>query len=452
MKHKQYFKFEYIIILLCILCIYLILSKCTSNEMQSEEADTVMLYELSIEDEALQELADIPQVYIETFEVAISLGEYSSVKLIVISSNEKDSIIDKNVLIKIRGQSTASAPKKPYTFKYEQKESLLGMSSGKIWILLANAFDKTLMRNKLVLDFSRNLNFEYVPESRYVDLWLDGEYQGNYLLTQAVTDGDNRVPIQKNQNEFMIEIERDRNENGITYIKTELYKIRFKIEQPETQTTEQLDYLERFMAEMEDAISSKSHEIYEKYIDIDSFIDYNILLNYFKDVDAEYSSTNFYVKDGKLYAGPPWDFDLALGNVNPRHNNPLYFQYNNIRNYGTKSGKSHEGQWADCIWFEYLLQDAYYLDKLKNRYHDLQPFIQNLYIDNETEQNRIDLLLNESEQSFIRNYSNISMWTMKDKFSDMERYAESSYMENVEYLRTWLRLRNEWLINEYFLK
>ena len=112
--------------------------------------------------------------------------------------------------IKVRGNTTSKADKKPYTIKFATKQNLLGMGKAKKYCLIANAYDPTLMRNYIALKLAKELGLEYTSECEFVDLYLDGEYWGNYLLVEPVEEGSNRVDIDVTKGEFMIEYEKER--------------------------------------------------------------------------------------------------------------------------------------------------------------------------------------------------------------------------------------------------
>ena len=76
--------------------------------------------------------------------------------------------------------------KKPYLLKLTRKSDFLGMRPAKKWVFLANAADETNLRNKIVYDFARRLDFGFVPDSRFADVFLNGRYTGLYLITEKV--------------------------------------------------------------------------------------------------------------------------------------------------------------------------------------------------------------------------------------------------------------------------
>ena len=94
-----------------------------------------------------------------------------------------DDVFTGTVEFKGRGNSTwREYAKKPYQIKFSKKTSVLGMPAAKKWILLANASDDSMIRTRLVYDAAEQMGFPYVTEYKYVDLWVDGEYLGVYLI------------------------------------------------------------------------------------------------------------------------------------------------------------------------------------------------------------------------------------------------------------------------------
>ncbi len=97
--------------------------------------------------------------------------------------------------IKGRGNYTWTLAKKPYQIKLDGSKPVLGMGAAKTWILLANYADASLMRNKLAYDLGASLGLHGSPDSRWVDLRINGEYRGNYLITEKVEVKKNRVEL-----------------------------------------------------------------------------------------------------------------------------------------------------------------------------------------------------------------------------------------------------------------
>ena len=383
---------------------------------------------------------DIAAVYIET-DKNIVVEEYRacSIKIVDIYGN---TVEDAESKIKVRGNSTSSGAKKPYNFKLNSKTELLGMGKAKKWCLLANCYEKTLIRNEMVFDFARNFTcLEYTPDSRFVDVYLNGVLKGNYILCEAVEAGSSRVDIDIDNGEFLLE--RDvREEEGTVYLNSPVLGIRFALNEPEEPTAAQLDSLKAFLKKAETALSSGKMSEIEKYFDIPSIVDFYIILEYFKQVDISVGSTRFYIKDGKIYGGPVWDFDLTMGNCLSSY----YTAYNNVGG----SGKSCEGIYCNVDWFRYFNKVSEFQKLRNDRFLELQDSIVNLYTRTVKGVSYIDTVTAENSASFARNYKEAG-WKMDIVYSTLERIPEKTYEGNLNYLRTWLKERNEWLLTNWGL-
>jgi len=386
-------------------------------------------------------VTDVPHVYITASNEELYDREYhsSSIAIAPVEGGESEEIIDFSAKIKIRGNSTAEVAKKSYTIKFSNKQDVLGMGAAKKWILSANALDRSLMRNKLVFDFAATIGLAYTPDSTFADVWLNGIFIGNYLLSESIEVAPTRVDIDTEQGDFLIEREAERVSAGTTYFTTPIYGYRFGVNEPEDITEEQLEELTGFIEKVEKAIEARDWELFTSLIDEKSYIDYYILSELFKEVDIDYSSTRFYIKNGKLYAGPTWDYDLSAGNAD----GDFYYDYNYHESFGPDS--SYIGLWCNVNFYSYCYEFQEFRDALGVRYNELQEVIVNLYKDNPLGINQIDSLMEKYGKSFDRNYTTAG-WTLRKDYI-LPRISEPTYEQNVEYLRVWLEKRNEFLLD-----
>ncbi len=397
---------------------------------------------------------DIPQIFITTQENIIKEA-YVPAEITIVDSKDGSfpTIHDTSAKIKIRGNSTAILAKKPFNIKLSSDKSVLGMPAGKKWCMLANYLDTSLMRNKLSYDFAREIGLRYSCESRYADVWLNGSYNGNYLITVPVEAGKNRVNIDVANDEYLLEISVGRVEEGVTYLNTYIH--RFEINEPETPAEKQLDWLFAYLVEAEDILKSADFNRIKKYFDLDSFVDFFIIQELFKNIDANKSSVRFYIKDRILYAGPLWDMDLVAGNVSTYETYGDYLLYNNWGEYGNKSGKSHEGLWIlnqemdgpgatlGPSWIGYLMQCPEFRSSLYQRYLELQDQIVNLYKTNSLGEARMDVLLRKYGGAFSRDNQ---IWPVDVYRNELNRTTEKNFDASVAFLRDYLEKRNQWLL------
>ena len=130
------------------------------------------------------------QVYIDC-PTDITKDAYVQAAVRIVDPNGRFAEIDDGeATVKVRGNSTSSGAKKPYNIKLSSKKDVLGMGRAKKWCLLANLYDKTMLRNKLSYDFAAEIGMDYVSSCEFAELYLNGVYRGCYLLTEAVEIGE----------------------------------------------------------------------------------------------------------------------------------------------------------------------------------------------------------------------------------------------------------------------
>jgi len=383
----------------------------------------------------------IPAVWIATApDVTIDRSGYVDCEITVIDpSGTYETISDPESTIKVRGNSTSRGEKKPYNFKFSSKEELLGLGKGKKWALLSNMYDKTQLRNLLAFDFADDIGMDYVQQSTFVEVYLNGEYRGLYQLCEPVDVDKTKVDIDKDGNEALLEIEPRAGYSNDHWITSPRYGLLLGFNEPEDPTDEQRAYYKEFLGKAEAAMASGDYAELCSYVDVVSFANAYIVQELFKQVDYKTSSTRFYIKGDKLYEGPVWDFDLSSGNCSSAY----YPEYNNK----DTTGLSWQGIHCVGLWNQYLFKYDEFKQLVARRLLDLQPEIVNLYEDNELGRSRIDAWLDEYREDVDRNNE---LWSTKTKFNAYEHTpVDGTYDGEIEYLRDWLKNRNQWLVDYY---
>lgn len=382
--------------------------------------------------------------------VTLDRYEYARVNIAVVDKIDGEyDTVEAEVNLRIRGNSTANTAKNPYNIKFDKKTKLLGMDGTKKWVLLANLFDKTLIRNKLAMDFTAEVGITPALNSCFVEVYLDGEYKGNYTLCNPVSDGI--VGIDEDDGELLLERNGYYNLDlaGVNYNYTPVTGIRFVPVAPEKgeETEEQKELIRNVLAEAENAVISGDRERIEGILNLESFVNMYICEELMKDVDINYGSTYFYYKNDRLYSGPMWDMDLSMGNVSVAEGylEDKYAAYTNMVINGVKFGDgevddSTSGVWAQVDFYEPLMKCDWFVSLVRERYIELIPLIENLYADG----GKIDEYIEEYGESFLRNYSE-GRYSMRGKYMSCEYDTPyPTYEENVEMLREWLRKRDAW--------
>lgn len=212
--------------------------------------------------------------------------------------------------------------KKPYNVVLSQTANLLDMGMGSKWVLLNNASDATLMRNKIAYDFAAQIGLNYSPESQWVDLYLNGEYCGLYLLSEAIEISADRVDISPTEGAVLIvETEDVFKEKQDKYIITNA-GVAVGIHSPKTIDKDKIAKMTEKISSVENAILAQDSidlltgKSLEELIDLDSWSKKYLLEEVFGNLDAFMRSTYFYYSGDSdlLCAGPVWDYDKSMGN------------------------------------------------------------------------------------------------------------------------------------------
>lgn len=418
-------------------------------EVETKDPETESSKKEESDTPVVEERYDVPKVYIYSGKNQINAEAYTSCKIVIVEEKGESSatITDESSKIKIRGNSTSAGYKKPFNIKFSEKTDVLGMGKNKKWSLLANCFDKTLIRNQVAFDIAKALNIPYTPDYRVVDVYVNDVLQGSYLLVDSIEVGPTRVDIDTTGNEFLLELDKNPEDPECKYLTTSKYGIKFAINEPELAdlTAEQLSYVKTFLKDAENALASKNMKEIKKYFDIESMASFYLIQEFFRNVDVNTSSTRFHIKDGKIYGGPVWDFDLSSGNYCREYYTTMF----------DRRGNSYAGLFATKMpWFGALTEIKEFQDIVNQKFLDNQALFVNLYADNELGQNHIDETIETYSESFSRNHNEAGWDVSKIHTSGFigERKPDATYEQNVEFYRKWLKDRNEWLLDEWGLK
>jgi spore coat protein CotH len=324
--------------------------------------------------------------------------------------------------IRGRGNSTWVMPKKPYRLNLDEAASLLGMPPARNWALLANYIDKTLLRNALAFCTSETLGLEYTPRSRFVELTLNGQYEGVYQLTEHIEVGPDRVnigPETETSNGFLVELDGMYLEEDAWFISSMNMPYVFKSDH----TPEQMAAVEAYMNDVERRLNSDFVSLAES-VDIQSFIDFYLVNEWLKNNDAFFfSSTYMYRRHNeRLRFGPVWDFDLAAGNIDRNGND-------DPTGYWTRQ------QTYPRLAFQYPEFEA----RVKERWRSFRLRAQQI-VDSISASARA---LDESQRR------NFDRWDILDLIVPPNPVATGSYEGEIAYLQNWLRSRIDWLDSEF---
>lgn len=274
---------------------------------------------------------------------------------------------------RVRGNLTATLDKKPFTFTLKNPAGLLGMAPAVKWNLLANATDGTYIRNKIIYDLAQECIDAYETQGEFVEVYLNGAYQGLYLLTEAVEIAPNRLEIDPDTNWF-IEMELGfRAREDATQMVTDRGQT-FIIHSDSAVSEEEKAHVLGRLNDIESALYSEtgvseiSGKPLEELIDMESFAEAWLVEELSGDHDVGITSQFAYAlkeADSLWYAGPVWDFDGIMGNVNK----PMYAVPESLTGTVAQSGTEDDtdhNRWLASMWRNPKFQEV-----VKNKYRDV---------------------------------------------------------------------------------
>ncbi len=391
------------------------------------------LYSICINAQTYSRKTDLPHLYINTFNRAsiTSKDVYIYCTLIYVDENDVVTQYD-SVSIRGRGNSTWNLSKKPYKIKFKEKQKFLGKeyANAKKWTLLANAGDKTLIRNALTSELAKWMGMDFAPAAKFVDLTLNGTYQGNYQISDQVEVKNHRVniaeqdyPLTESSNitgGYLLEVDGFKDGNWFSSSKSVAIRITYPDEDEIAST--QNNYIKNYVNSFEKALFSTTYKDptngYRHYVDSISLANLYLVIEITGNIDG-FWSLYFYKNqnDSLLYFGPPWDYDIAYNNdyrIQPTQNKLMV----------------DEGYGDAKTWFRQMWNDAEWFSKLINKRYQV-------LLDNGIEQflyHKIDSLTQLLEQSQKQNYSR---WSIRTRMYH-EIVTHSSYEEYIDDLKSFI--------------
>jgi hypothetical protein len=373
------------------------------------------------------------------------------------------------IAIRYRGHSSfLMSDKKPYSFHTmtapieeggsKKKVELLGMGKDNKWCFLAPYSDRSLIRDIMAFEFAKPW-MEYTPQGRFCEVYLDGIYYGVYQLCEVVSKGKYRTNLPDPGEEgdeltggYIMQV--DRNE-GVVYTSkhhpvrttgwdiTDRY-ITFQFQTPDTEdiTDAQKRYITGRIDEMENAFASSNYmdpEVgYQKYIDVTSFADYQLMTELSHNIDGYRLSAKFFKRRDSVDARFKmviWDFNIAFGN-----SRFAGFQTDNwIYKYNNDLYSAGEVNLIPFWWYK-LNKDPNYTSLLKERWK--------LFRRNNLRDDRwmatVDSLANvlTSYGAEERNDAARPRW---GKYIWPNYHIPSSYDDEIAFLKQWITDRIAWM-------
>ncbi|MDP4276359.1 MAG: CotH kinase family protein, partial [Bacteroidota bacterium] len=366
--------------------------------------------------------------------------------------------------IEIRGNTSATFPKKSYTVETRTTTgtnlnvSLLGLPKENDWVFNGPYPDKSLMRNVLAYHLG-NLTGKWSPRTRYFELYLNGAYQGVYILVEKIKVDKNRLNLSSLKaadttgdqvtGGYILKIDRPETtdvENvdywispyrAWTNLKQQVY---FLFQDPDGSdlNAPQHAYIKQCITNFENTVYSDNYQDKEKgfypLVDLKSFLDYYIINELSRNLDG-YRISTFLHKDrdskgGKITMGPYWDYDICFGNAD-------FFSAGQTEGW-IIDGMGDADAYAMPFWWQKFRLDPYFNAQLKKRWNEwtasyINPTYLNQYIDS-----CADVLFDAQKRNF-------QTWPILNTYVWPNNYVGGSYANEISYLKNWLNKRITWM-------
>ncbi len=355
------------------------------------------------------------------------------------------------VAIELRGNTSLGYDQKQYLFELrddydeETNASIMGLPTEHDWILYAPFVDKSLLRNVLVYQITRDIGW-YASRTRFCELVLDGVYQGVYVLMENIKRDKNRVNISKMDPEtrsgdevtggYIIAIDQNGKSTQLGfpgafdslgyYVYMHVYPTSNNLNWHQRWYIQ--DFIAAFESKMREPDFSNPFDGYASYLDVPSFVDYMLINEWANNVDGFVASLYLH-KDrkstgGKLVAGPVWDFNFAFGNVN----------YSEAER--TTGWRTHYGRVP--FWWRRLLQDPSFVYCIERRWEELRAGPLSIaHIEHV-----IDSLVMQVGEAQTRHFAR---WDLLGKEIWPNYFVGETWESELSYLKRWIRDRVAWM-------
>ena len=371
------------------------------------------------------------------------------------------------IAIETRGSSSAGFPAKSYGLETRGPDSVNYNASifdwpiDNDWILYAPYTDKSLIRNVLTFKLG-NETGNYAPRTKLCELILNEEYVGVYVFMERIKVNPGRVGIDKLDYADTLDnhltggyiVKIDKTTNGGIVAWTSPYTaalpsnspINYQLHDPSIDLIHPLQeqYIQSYVSAWETALAGPNFSDpltgFRAYADEASFIDYMLINELSKNVDGYRISTFLYKErlseGGKLVAGPLWDFNLGWGNAN-------YCQGGNTTGWEINFNSICAGALVNPFWWSRMLQDSVYANRVNCRWLELRATI----LDSTVLMNYIDSMSLALTLPAQRTYTK---WPILGTYVWPNNFIGQTYIEEMEYLKSWTSSRLVWMDNNMF--
>ncbi len=384
--------------------------------------------------------AKLPTVLLNSDKYTIPNEPKVNGTLELICNEEKDcEKIYRNIKIEVRGFSSSSYDKKQYTFTIandsakKEKVTLLEMNAARRWILQGPYSDPSLVRNAFVYEMWRQMGY-WSAQSRYVELVLNGTYQGVYLIMEKVEVNKARLNLKVdtvNTNSFLIQLNRNKEGDDIIQDRDLMFIL---------SDLPGMNKNDTYKSRVHEQISSATDAMrtpmqHQDLVDVNSIADFILVQEMVKNVDAYKVSTYFHKddnsKDKRFKAGPVWDFDLTMGS-------------STIARGEATDGWIYPTDKSIPYFFKNKFDDPAFSALLAERYRLLRATVwseKNIW-------NVMDSLVDDiGKDAITRNFIRFPVLGQTNFLN--QKKVSSTHADEIVKMKTWMHARLEWM-DEYF--
>lgn len=400
------------------------------------------------------------------FSIPAKSADWSEADDIAVYKNGVADLNKAGCSIRLRGNTSSNYDKRPMAIKLNKKAGILGMKEHKRWILLSPWTDMSLIRNYLAFNIAQTIQNHFIngptdgstlgrglvwnPSGQNVELVINGIHAGNYLFCEQIKINKNRLKMTNPIFEDVVEkntsptvkdcsylIEFDNNYDETWKFKTTmrelpcLFKDDFKVTAKNGTTYDGSAIFENLKTYINAIESNLTYGYYTeayKSLDINSVIDYWFVYEIAMNDEIQHPKSVYMYKDGdgKLSAGPVWDFDSQnFTNVDTEKNQWYYHTWSSLLIERSKSGEG-----LQYMWWPLLMKDQSYINRVKARWADVYPDlveIANRVVEDRRKANRLSDYYNRK----IWKVGNYLDWHWQCGDEDMEF---DKVMDNLKYV------------------
>ena len=387
---------------------------------------------------------DLPTLHITSsyhpFEVERNFWHSGTMAL----TNHEAAFHPVDIRIRGRGNSTwiFGEEKRPLRIRFEEPQSMFGSDyTARDWVMIANLFDLTLMRTYLAFYLADNLGtFDFNPMTQLAHVYINGEYMGIYQFTDERDIQPGRMELYFNQNpalsEYLFEMDASALRTGnldIDFFIAEgrPYDIRFP--RNNALSPDHVAYVRDYVYGITEIIRSGDFNAISQAIDLESFIDFYLVQELFKNIDIGMNSVFMQIRgaDRRLYFGPVWDFDRSAGNMY------YWYTYQHLH----AGYRNH--------FFAYLITVPEVFEMIATRWEAIR--------DNEVYAMLVQAqyYLDHHQDDFDRNFHRFNVWeTSPDWMHSLlppHLHEITTWAGQMEHMLYWFDGRIWWL-NQFFLE